>query len=219
MATDFGYNPHVDDMAWSQGQTLRQGTRFVGDGNRFLEVAHAVNGEALGAGTERGVRETCVLQLVESDALAGVTHDVVGDDSRAVIGEGVKEGRAWGGYSDVVVSGDGLAIGRETAIFNHGTDQHLVDQPNSKYGHLVPSKGSVPATAAMWICGPGGWRMGIGARTDAFPARAGDHFLVLFREGTNDPVFRVDGGGNLTHVNGRRVLVKKIGGVDCLTLA
>ncbi len=170
---------------------------------------------------EKSLREPEVWTSDPSDYASGITRDACGDDSRTRIKAGNMTGRGWGGYSDVVVESgsDGLAIGRETSVINNGSDQKLLDQTTSKYGHLISPQGSKPLTAAIYTIASGKVHLGFPMRTDAFTTDPDDAYLVLYREGSNIPLFRVHGKtGNLTHVNGCRVKITNIFGHDCMTL-
>lgn len=220
---DFGINPHVDDAAWSNTDCIRQGVNMAAGHNEFAECQHAVIPITNSSiSYEKSLRETEVWTHDPSDYALGITRDACGDDSRTTIKAGNLTGRAWGGYSDVVVEpgADGLATGRETAVINDGSDQPLLDTPTSKYGHLVAAKGSQPLTAAFYAIASGKYHLGFPMRTDAFTNHPDDAYLVLYQEGSNTPLFRVHPKtGAVTHIAGRPVLIRRINGFDCLTLA
>ena len=155
-----------------------------------------------------------VLQDDPSDYTNGITRDACFDDGRATIR--VKDGRAWGLYRDFVADAAGLGIAGEFSAFNNGANQPLLDQTDSTYNILITSKGEYSTTAAIYLCATSGYHHGLVARQDAFPY--GGTFLALYKAETNVPAFAVDRYGNLTHANGRRVIVRRISGYDCLTL-
>lgn len=221
---DFGTNPHVDDSVWSLTEHIRQGIYMAGPGNQFSECLHGIVPQTNSAVSyEKALRETEVWTHDPSDYTPGAEkcRDAVGDDTRATIKAGNFTGRAWGSYSDVVIESgaDGMAVGQETSIENHGADQPLLDQIDSKYGHLVAPKGPQPMTAILYGIASGKAHLGFVMRTDAFTEHPDDAYLVLYREGSNAPLFRVHvKTGDITHIGGRLVQIRQIGGHDCVTL-
>ena len=206
---DFGSNPHVDDAAWEQAKLIRQGFYMADDGNEFCEVVHAsILPTHSKRSYEKSLRLTEVSQHDPSDYTFGeeICRDACGDDSRCTVKAGNMTGRGWGGYSDVVIEAgaDGLAIGRETCVENHGADQTLLDQYNSKYAHLIVARGTKPLTAAIYAVNgdrDAGFHIGFGARANSFPS-TDDSFLVLYAAHSNTPIFRVNAAGELTHAFG-----------------
>lgn len=219
---DLGTNPHVDDAAWNQTALLRQGVNMASGDNEFAECQHAIIPQTNSLTSyEKSLRETEVWTHDPSDYPNGILRDACGDDSRTTIKAGNLTGRGWGGYSDVVIEpgADGLAIGRETSITNDGSDQKLLDQPTSKYGHLISPKGNQPITAAVYPIASGKCHLGFVMRTDAFTDHPDDAYLVLYQEGSNTPLFRVHPKtGMVSHIAGRHVILRQINGFDCLTL-
>ena len=211
---DIGQHCPVDDNVWNNTKLLRLG----------IEMAHANEFAACFQGISRlsnssqsyesSLIEGEVLQDDPSDYANGITRDVCFDDGRATIR--VKDGRGWGLYRDFVADAAGLGIAGEFSGFNNGSNQPLVDRTDSTYNVLITSKGEYPTTAAIYLHAASGYHHGLVAREDAFPA--GGTFLALYKSGTNVPAFAVDRNGNLSYANGRKVVVRRINGYDCLTL-
>lgn len=218
---EFGRNPGVDDSVWFSTDQIRIGINMATGQNQFAVcVQGVITVTNSPVSYEKALREMEVHTYDPSDYDNGITRDAVGDDTRATIMPGNMTGRAWGAYCDSVVEhgADGLAIGQETNVVNYGSDQPLLDQVNSKYSHLITASGEQPATAALYATGNAGYHHGFAMRTDQFTPHLNDSFLVLYKAGTNDPVFRIDSQGNLTHAFGRKVVPHIIEGIEYLTL-
>ena len=216
-------NPHVDDSAWNCTREIRVGSVLGSGGNEFVEIVQSIiPGTHSQQSYEKSIRVTEVVHHDPSEytgvnSLRTAERDACGDDSRCTIAQGNLFGRAWGGYSDVVVEhgADGLAIGRETSLINDGADQPALDQVNSKYGHLISPKGSKPITAMIYGTASGKCHLGFPMRTDAFTDDPNDSYLVLYQEGSNSPLFRVHAKtGMVTHMGGREVGTQRVRAVD-----
>jgi hypothetical protein len=211
---DFGQHCSVDDNVWNNTKLLRLGIEMA-HGNEFAACFQGINRPSHSLQSyESSLIEGEVLQDDPSDYGQGITRDACFDDGRATIR--VKDGRAWGLYRDFVAEAGGLGIAGEFSGFNNGSNQPLLDQTDSTYNILITTKGEYPITAAIYLHAASGFHHGLVARQDAFPS--GGTFLALYKAGTNSPAFAVDRYGNLTHANGRRVVVRRISGYDCLTL-
>jgi hypothetical protein len=211
---DFGQHCSVDDNVWNNTKLLRLGIEMA-HGNEFAACFQGINRPSHSLQSyESSLIEGEVLQDDPSDYAQGITRDACFDDGRATIR--VKDGRAWGLYRDFVAEAGGLGIAGEFSGFNNGSNQPLLDQTDSTYNILITTKGEYPITAAIYLHAASGFHHGLVAREDAFPS--GGTFLALYKAGTNSPAFAVDRYGNLTHANGRRVVVRRISGYDCLTL-
>ena len=211
---DIGQHLAVDDNVFNNTKLLRLGIEMA-HGNEFAACFQGINKPSNSLQSyESALIEGEVLQDDPSDYAAGITRDVCFDDGRATIR--VKDGRAWGLYRDFVADAEGLGIAGEFSGFNNGANQPFLDRTGSTYNLLITSKGASPTTAAIYLHAASGYHHGLVAREDAFPS--GGTFVALYKAGTNAPAFAVDRNGNLTHANGRRVVVRRISGFDCLTL-
>src|SRR5262245_7560596 len=211
---DFGQHCSVDDNVWNNTKLLRLGIEMA-HGNEFAACFQGINRASNSLQSyESSLIEGEVLQDDPSDYAQGIMRDACFDDGRATIR--VKDGRAWGLYRDFVADAGGLGIAGEFSGFNNGSNQPLLDQTVSTYNILITTKGKYPITAAIYLHAASGFHHGLVARQDAFPS--GGAFLALYKAETNSPAFAVDRYGNLTHANGRRVVVRRISGYDCLTL-
>ncbi len=216
--SDWGINPHVDDSVWQNTQNIRQGIRLAIGDNEFSECIQGVVAVTnSGASYEKSLHISQIVTHDPSDYSQGITRDACADDCRGSIAPFNLTGRVWGAYSDAVVQplSDGLAIGKETGIENHGSDQPLVDQATSKYGHLITSKGAKPATAGIYLTA-GKYHHGMVMRNDSLTD--GGALITLFKAGTNTPLFQVNAQGELI-IKGKRVVVETINGKDYLVLA
>jgi hypothetical protein len=214
---DFGTNVHVDDSVWNNTRHLRMGIEMA-HGNEFAICAQGINRPSNSqVSYESALIEGEVFQDDPSDYANSRTRDVCYDDGRVTIR--CQDGRGWGLYRDFVIEtgARGVGIAGEFSGTNNGTSQPLPDQTDSTYGILFSSVGQFPITAAIYMTANGGYHHGFVARQDAFPSANG-RFLALYKTNTNTPAFAVDRNGNLTHANGRPVVVRNINGFDCLTL-
>lgn len=218
MPTDYGTNPHVDDSVWNSTAHIRIGIEMALGGNQFAVCLQGINHPSHSpASYERAIIQGEVFQDDPSSYTAGIYRDIVFDDGRVTIR--CWDGRGWGLYRDFVIlpGARGMGVAGEFCGFNDGSSEPLLDQPDSTYALLPTAKGGFPLTAAVYPTGTAGYHHGFAMRTDQLPA-SGARFLALYKVGTNDPAFAVDKDGNLTHANGRPVIVRKINGFNCLTL-
>ena len=214
---DFGTNPHVDDSVWNSTEHIRVGIESAHGSNRFAVcIQGRFNPSNSPASYEKALVEGEAFMDDPSDYARGIERDGVFDDGRVTIR--CWDGRGWGLYRDFVIDpgARGLGIAGEFCGFNNGSDEPLLDQTDSTYALLPTSKGTYPLTAAVYPTGTARYHHGLVMRQDQVTANG--RFLALYKVGSNQPAFAVDSQGNLTHCNGRAVVVRKINGYDCLTL-
>jgi hypothetical protein len=132
-----------------------------------------------------------------------ILRDTVGLDMRGYISTSNTLGRAWGGYSEarIFTGGNGYLVAHEFFVVNEGTEEASLDTQTGKFGQVIVSNGSVPATAGSYITAAGGGTFRRGWTIDA----------AALKEAT-DPAFGIDDGsfvvtraGNVTLAGGLRV--------------
>lgn len=219
MPTDYGQNPNVDDSVWNATEHLRIGIEMALGLNQFAVCLQGINHPSNSSSSyERALLQGEVFQDDPSDYTRNIHRDIVFDDGRVTIR--CWDGRGFALYRDFVIEpgARGMAVAGEFSGWNYGSSEPLLDQPDSTYNVLITSKGQFPDTAAIYPTGTAGYHHGFAMRCDQLPS-PGARFLALYKANSNDPAFAVDKDGNLTHCNGRAVIVRKINGFDCLTLA
>lgn len=215
---DFGTNPRVDDAVWNSTEHIRVGIEMALGGNQFAVCVQGICRPTNSPiSYEKALIQGEVFQDDPSDYIRHIDRDAVFDDGRVTIR--CWDGRGFALYRDFVIEpgARGMAVAGEFSGFNDGSSEPLLDQTDSTYNLLLTAKGKFPHTAAIYPTGTAGYHHGFAMRIDQLPLPTA-RFLALYRPGTNEPAFAVDRNGNLTHANGRKVIVRKIGGFDVLTL-
>lgn len=214
---DLGVRVPVDDNVWHNTKLLRVGIEMA-VGNQFAVCYQGINRESdHPVSYESALIEGEIFQEDPSDYNKGITRDAVYDDGRVTLR--VPDSRGWGLYRDFVVepgaSGLGIAGEFSGGIFGDKTQPKL-DHKDSTYNILITNQGKQPITAAIYAHAGAKYHHILVARGDAVAPNG--HFIALYKPNTNEPAFAVDGNGNLTHANGKKVGTAIIDGHEVLVL-
>ena len=219
MPFDLGLNPQIDNSVWNNTKLLREGIELAFGANEFAQCVQ-VRGKPTNspAAYEKAGILIQVHQEDPSDYSTGKTRDLC--DIRAAVS--ANDSRAWALALAVEcpVGLDGMVTACEVGGDNFGSYQPDPDTKTSKYGFQWIGgyyPGNNPLTATNYYergtCGH--HRMNV-MREDAFAGKPGDSFVSILYANTNTVKHELGPNGYV--VDGRKVVVRRISGYDCLVL-